>query len=149
VVTTHDWDAGSIVDAGAVTWGNGATGTAGVVSESNSLVGSTAGDQIGQDYFGVAALENGNYVIVSAYWDNGAIADAGAVTWGNAIGGVSGRITAQNSVRGTAEGVEMSWAYDGVNRQLVVGRVGENIVTLFRVLPAYPVFLPAVLKNGP
>ena len=29
----------------------------------------------------MTALTNGNYVVGSPYWDNGAVADAGAVTW--------------------------------------------------------------------
>ena len=34
-------------NAGAVTWGNGTTGVSGAVSAANSLVGSTASDQVG------------------------------------------------------------------------------------------------------
>ena len=56
---------------GAATWGNGATGTSGVISAANSLVGGAMGDVVGwadgrsstQD--GVIALTNGNYVVDS------------------------------------------------------------------------------------
>jgi Repeat of unknown function (DUF5650) len=112
-------------------------------------VGSTAGDQVG--WGGATALSNGHYVVSSVYWDNGAAADAGAVTWGSGLTGVAGPITAENSVRGAAAGggPSMVWAYDGVHHQLVVGRPADNIVTLFG-LPSIPtVFLPVVLKNGP
>ena len=49
--------------AGAVTWGNGTTGISGTVSAANSLVGSTASDQVGIG--GITALSNGNYVVNS------------------------------------------------------------------------------------
>ena len=47
VVRSPDWDNGAAADAGAVTWGSGTTGITGTVSAANSLVGSTAGDQVG------------------------------------------------------------------------------------------------------
>lgn len=54
-----DWDnAATTVDAGAATWGNGATGISDPVSPANSLHGSTANDQVSS--FGVTALTNGN-----------------------------------------------------------------------------------------
>ncbi len=40
VVLSRTWD-GSAVDVGAATWGSGTSGVSGVVSVSNSLVGST------------------------------------------------------------------------------------------------------------
>ena len=49
VVRSPHWWNGSVYFAGAVTWGNGAGGTTGVVSAANSLVGSTANDQVGND----------------------------------------------------------------------------------------------------
>ena len=51
----------------------------------NSLVGSTANDQVGSS--GVTALSNGNYVVSSIYWNNGG--HAGAVTWGSGTAGVT------------------------------------------------------------
>ena len=41
----------------------------------------------------MTALTNGNYVVSSLLWDNGAAADAGAVTWGNGTSGVSGAVS--------------------------------------------------------
>ena len=58
----------------------------------DSLVGTTANDEVG--YGGVTALSNGNYVVRSRYWHNGAVANAGAATWGNGAAGVSGTISA-------------------------------------------------------
>ena len=154
VVHSPDWDNGSAPDAGAVTWGSGTTGIVGPVSAANSLVGSTAGDRVGcpGDYcdYGVTAIGNGNYVVFSSHWDNGGAADAGAVTWGSGISGTAGPVTAENSVLGTAAGGgnSMVWAYDYANRQLVVGRPADNIVTLFRPdLPVYLVFLPLMVRN--
>ena len=43
----------------------------GAVSAANSLVGTTAGDHVGVG--GVTALTNGNYVVSSRNWDNGAV----------------------------------------------------------------------------
>ncbi len=79
VISSPAWDNGSIVNAGAVTWGSGIAGVSGVISPSNSLVGSQTGDFVGND--GVTALTNGNYLVRSSPWDNGLVADAGAVTW--------------------------------------------------------------------
>jgi hypothetical protein len=101
VVASSQWDNGALVDVGAVTWCNGSTGTSGVVSSSNSLVGSVLNDFVGSN--GVVALSNGNYVVASSIWDNGAVADAGAVTLVNGTVGLTGIITSSNSlVGGTA-----------------------------------------------
>jgi Repeat of unknown function (DUF5650)/Secretion system C-terminal sorting domain len=100
VVSSINWDNGTIVNAGAVTWGNGTTGTSGVINSSNSLVGNTADDQVGID--GISALSSGNYVVITELWNNGAIADAGAVTWANGTTGISGSINSTNSLVGTA-----------------------------------------------
>ncbi len=79
------------------------------------------------------------------YWDNALIVDAGAVSWGFRSSGAVGPVSADNSVRGlaTGGGSNMVFQYDGTNRQLVVGRPSDNIVTLFK-LPY--VFLPVVSK---
>jgi hypothetical protein len=99
VVGSPLWDSGGLVDVGAVTWGSGTSGVTGAVSAANSLVGSTASDQVGVT--GVTALTNGNYVVTSHLWDNGAIADVGAVTWGNGTSGVTGAVSAANSLIGS------------------------------------------------
>jgi hypothetical protein len=78
---------------GAVTWGNGSTGTSGTVSEANSLVGSHAGDRAGY----ITALSNGNYVVGTPQWNS----ERGAVTWGNGTTGVSGTISDANSLVGS------------------------------------------------
>ncbi|MEN3336122.1 MAG: large repetitive protein [Blastocatellia bacterium] len=133
VVRSIFWH-GAMGQVGAVSWGNGATGSSGVVSPANSLVGSTTFDTVGSG--GVTALINGNYVVSSPRWDNGAIKDAGAITFGLGNSGLTaGPITVANSVLGTVafRGANLVFAYDSVNRQLVVGQPYSNIVTLFRV----------------
>jgi hypothetical protein len=99
VVISHVWNNGAATDAGAVTWGSGTVGIQGVVSAANSLIGSTANDSVG--FCGVTTLTNGNYVVRSPFWDNGAAADAGAATWGSGTTGVSGTINSRNSALGT------------------------------------------------
>jgi hypothetical protein len=112
LVQSSYWDNGGAADAGAVTWGNGTTGVSGAVSAANSLVGSTAYDQVG---WGVVELSNGNYVVKSRSWDNGTATDAGAVTWGNGTSGITGEVSSANSLVGNS-------ANDGVG-SLVTGGI--------------------------
>lgn len=105
VVGSSDWDNGGIPNVGAVTWGNGASGTVGIVSASNSLVGSTAQDQIGSSFSDrscVTPLTNGHYVVCSPLWDDGGIVDVGAATWGNGVMGITGVVSASNSLIGSS-----------------------------------------------
>ena len=101
VISAPNWDSGSITNAGMVTLVNGASGAFGTISAAKSLVGSKKEDKIGGE---VTALSNGNYVVTSANWDNGAITDAGAVTWGDGVNGTVGTISAANSLVGSATG---------------------------------------------
>ena len=100
VVTSPYWNSGSnsSTGMGAVTWGSGTTGTVGQVDATNSLVGSSTTHLVGLR--GVTALSNGNYVVVSSEWDNGALANVGAVTWGNGTGGTVGAVSSSNSLIG-------------------------------------------------
>ena len=107
VVASPDVDAGGRVDSGAATWGNGTTGTAGLVTTARSLIGATAGAFIASD--GVVALANGNYVVASSEWANGAIAAAGAVTWGDGAVGSSATVSAANSLVGTHIDDRVGW----------------------------------------
>ncbi len=101
VISSTDWDGGK----GAITWASGTTATVGTVSSNNSLVGSSAGDFSG--YEGILQLTDGantytgNYLVRTTSWDNGAAANAGSVTWGNGTSGVSGVISAANSLVGS------------------------------------------------
>lgn len=101
VVRSAKWKNGTVSNAGSVTWGNGTTGVSGVVSSANSLVGTTAEDKVGGGLNGVIALTNGAYVVKSPNWDNALVANAGAATFGSANAGVSGEVSAANSLVGT------------------------------------------------
>ncbi len=90
---------------GAVTWVNGSNGQltdttfGGQVSYINSLVGSTAGDMVGSSgIIQLSSSANGNYVVFSPLWTS----STGAVTWGSGTMGVSGTVSATNSLVGSA-----------------------------------------------
>jgi hypothetical protein len=106
VVGSPEWSNGGATEAGAATWGNGAVGTTGVVSAANSLVGTTTGDQLSTI---IVPLPNGNYVVCSPWWDNGAAPAAGAATWGNGAVGTTGVVSAANSLVGTINGDEIGF----------------------------------------
>ncbi|OWK47468.1 beta strand repeat-containing protein [Fimbriiglobus ruber] len=100
LIASPDWSNGTAADAGAMTFGNGATGIVGTVSAANSLVGSTTNDQVGGH--GVTVLSNGNYVVASPNWSNGPVADAGAMTFGSGTTGIAGAVSAANSLVGSS-----------------------------------------------
>ena len=123
VMTDPGYDAGPLADVGAVYLYDGATGA--LIS---ALTGSTAGDRVGyaSDYAAsVTALTHGNYVVSSPCWDNAAVVDAGAVTWGYRTSGTTGPITAENSVLGIAENGGRS---AGVNTPGSSRSVGQALV---------------------
>jgi hypothetical protein len=107
VVRSSNWDSGTVTNVGAVTWGSGTSGITGVVSSSNSLVGSTANDAVGGT--GVTFLTNGNYVVRSSNWDSGTVTNVGAVTWGNGTSGISGVVSSSNSIVGQTANTGTSW----------------------------------------
>lgn len=126
LVPSPNWDNGAAVDAGAVTFINGRTGLNGAVSAANSLVGSSAGDQIGIG--GIDLLTNGNYVVVSARWDNGGLANVGAVTWGSATQGVAGAVSAANSLIGASANDQVGNPRTGAESNGVVALSNGNYV---------------------
>jgi len=108
VVSSASWNNGIASSKfGAATWGSGASGISGTVSIGNSLIGTTAGDQVGD---GVVALSNGNYVVTSRYWNNGvANSNVGAATWGNGTNGLSGAVSTSNSLFGITAGDKVGY----------------------------------------
>ena len=115
VVGMEDWNVlGAAADVGAVTWGSGTTGVTGTVSDQNSLTGSFTGDSV--NAFGLFALTNGGYVVNSGIYRNGGLPNAGAVTWGSGTAGVTGTITAFNSLIGSSvnDNVGISGGGNGV-----------------------------------
>jgi len=92
-------------NTGAVTWANGTTGLSGTVSETNSLMGSTAGDSLGSG--GIQLLSNeANYLVLSPLWDGG----KGAITNGSDGSALIGTVSSENSLVGetTTDGVGAS-----------------------------------------
>ncbi len=106
VLASPFWDKPSptVFDVGAVIRGNGSGGTVGFVSSANSLVGNSQSDQVGED---LTVLTNGNYVVCSPKWDNGATTDAGAATWNNGTGGTVGLVSSANSLVGGSNNDEI------------------------------------------
>jgi len=96
VVISPNWHQNAL-RAGAITWVDYNQPT-GVVSAANSLTG-TADLDLAETV--VTALANGNYVVTSPYWDNGATADVGAATLCNGTTGCTGSISATNSLVGS------------------------------------------------
>ncbi|MFO0936976.1 MAG: FG-GAP-like repeat-containing protein [Gemmataceae bacterium] len=122
VVCTSTWQSSPGITVGAATWGSGTTGIQGTISNANSIVGTQAGDSVGQD--GVVLLKNSNYVVISSLWHG-----KGAVTFGVATGGTAGVVSVSNSLTGSTSG-DM---FNGVNATVTVtsvGPFGDFIVSL-------------------
>jgi uncharacterized protein DUF5650 len=119
VVADPLFDVPGAADVGAVRLYDGATHA--LIS---TLTGSTAGDQVGWNYqhgrIGAVEVGDSNFVVLSKFWHNGAIADAGAVTWVNGSIGLNGSVSDTNSIVGAS-------ANDAVGRNPVV--VLENATT--------------------
>ena len=150
VVLSPNWNNGAVADVGAATWCDGPVGCTGAISHTNSLLGNTANDRLS---LGVTTLDNGNYVLWSPYWSNGLATSAGAITWCNGTTSCAGSITTLNSVLGQAAsgGLTMTYTFDNVNNQLIVGRPADNRVTLFKLDPPPPTithFTPASGRGG-
>lgn len=130
VVGTSRWDSGTVVDAGAATYGSGSSGISGVISPANSIVGSRTGDF---QFFFFTAVGSGNFLLTTEGWDNGPVADAGAITLGLAGGSVVGPLTTEHSVLGlVSPNGSTRGAYDAVRNQLIVGQYASNRVVIHR-----------------
>ena len=103
VVSSSTWDNGAIPDVGAATFCSGTAGCLGEVSGTNSLIGSTPNDGISGP-MPALALADGNYVVISPNWDNGAATDAGALTPCSGLSGCTGTVSATNSLVGSTAG---------------------------------------------
>lgn len=124
VVVSTSWSGG----LGAVTLGNGSTGIIDTVGAMNSLIGASAGDAIGSG--GITALSSGDYVVASPAFD-GAFADNGAATFGDGTSGVTGTVTADNSVTGGAASTTLSTVVDdSVNQSFLAPFLDEGTGTV-------------------
>ena len=122
LIASPGWNNGAATQAGAVTWFNGSTGamgnaaSAGTLGSSNSLVGSNTGDLLGLrlPVDGLAQLSNGNFVLINPQWNS----ERGAVTWGSGSAGVTGTVSASNSLVGSTPSASLGLvsASNGVYR---------------------------------
>lgn len=101
---------------GAVTFGNGASGTVGTVSTANSLLGANDTDAVGSG--GAVALAHGGFVALSPSFGSG----KGAATYGNGTSLVAGTVSSANSLVGTttSDNVGISGAVALANGNYVV-----------------------------
>ena len=120
MVASSNWNKGVATHEGAVTWASGFTGLTGVVTASNSLIGSAAGDKVG--YGSVTALTNGNYVVASVFWSNGVLTHTGAATWETGASQITGVVSVSNSLVG-------SHAFDGVGVGVRALSNGDYVVS--------------------
>jgi hypothetical protein len=125
------WNNGATAQAGAVTWATGHAALSSDVNAANSLVGVATDDAVG--YYGIRYVDSNHYVILNNAWNNGAQAQAGAITLASDAFRIAGTIQGYNSVRANAagEGTNLVYAYDPGRQRLVVGRPDENLVSLF------------------
>jgi Repeat of unknown function (DUF5650) len=92
----------SVADVGAVTWVDGTRPSAGPISPTNSLVGVVPNEAIGDS--GVIALSNGSYIYLNPYWDDGGLANVGAVTLSMGTAPLVGTVSPGNSLIGLRSG---------------------------------------------
>lgn len=106
VLVSPIWDNEGVWDAGAITWAHGASGIAGEIDSSNSLVATADDSYLGTRREGSSlrvmytVLTNGHVVVSSPEWNYG----AGASTWIDKDTGRVGAIDVSNSVVGDASG---------------------------------------------
>jgi hypothetical protein len=78
--------------------GHGTNGITGILSSTNSRIGSTTGDFT---TYSVILLTGNHYIIRLPSWDNGTAANAGAAVWGIDTRAMTGTIDSTNSLVGT------------------------------------------------
>ena len=102
-IRSPEWANGGQAQAGALTWGDIDSGVSGVVGPGNSLLGSTSGDEPGSGGISAFLTSGGQtrVLVESPEWDNGAAADAGAITTFLASAPKTGAIGAANSFVGS------------------------------------------------
>src|SRR5690606_21758465 len=89
VVRSPEWNE----ERGAVTRCSGTTLTSATVGATNSLIGSAAGDRVGEGGVVPLGSTGGRFVVVSPSWD-GAAENVGAVTFVSSVTGLVGAVSA-------------------------------------------------------
>ncbi|WP_445369222.1 YDG domain-containing protein [Methylomonas sp. BW4-1] len=116
LVGSRHWHNGSAADAGALSWARASIGVAGAVSASNSLIGSYSNQDVGLNQVRLTVNYNTyyyDYLVMDTDWRNGALANAGAVTYGDAFYGIFGEVSDANSVVGTTANSGISFDTGG------------------------------------
>lgn len=108
---------------------SGIDGCGPVMSATNSLVGNSAADNLGARIW---ALPNGNYIVASWSWANGAVLNAGAVTFCSGTTGCEGVVSAANSLVGSNPGDTVGGTSDPLDRGIVVLSNGDYVVSNHR-----------------
>lgn len=103
---------GAETEAGAITWIAGDQPTTGVVGIDNSVIGSSANDQLGQYSLcfntGIVGcgsygeLPDGDWLVASSRFDDGSEVDAGAVVRVSGTGPTTGTVTEDNAAIGSS-----------------------------------------------
>jgi len=101
-----------------------------MVAAANSLIGNVADDQV--SLRGFIEPTDGFYLMFSPNWDNGALANAGAVTLLRGDAPVSAIINLGNSIIGTVANAGFSIVVDfnSTSAILAVGQPASNVVTV-------------------
>lgn len=102
VAVDSAWSRSGINKQGVVTWCDGSNPTVGVVGAANSLVGTSASDQLGSG--SLYPLASGNYVVVSPNWSGNGASGVGAVTFCLGTQSTIGAVSAANSLVGSTTG---------------------------------------------
>jgi filamentous hemagglutinin family protein len=118
VVVSRGWTNAGVANCGAITLCPSG-GLNGVVTTSNSLVGSSNGDLVGSN--GVAIVSGNSFIVKSPNWQNAGLAKAGAVTFFSTTP-VTGPVSSLNSLVG-------QYANDQVGSAVTVLSNGNYVAT--------------------
>jgi hypothetical protein len=104
------WDDEVLGINGAVTWCPGTTPHGAVVGPENSLIGADAqflGEPVAATESPIQVLDDGDYVVRGPKWSAPGMRQRGSLTWGSRNGGVSGRVSIENSFVGSVDDVNL------------------------------------------
>jgi hypothetical protein len=122
------WSNADLPSAGAITLCP-ASGCSGPITSANSLLGVQRNEMAGLD--ALAEVADGYYVASNARFTD----SHGSISLCKTDTGCANPISTLNSVIGSIPnsdpGLRMTYAYDALHHQLIVGRPAENLVTFF------------------
>jgi filamentous hemagglutinin family protein len=146
LVNSPQWGDAGGANRGAVTRVSLSTGLTGLISASNSLVGSQAGDRVGSD--GITLNSDGSYLVFSPEWGS----QSGAITWGSASTGVTGTVdptaVTGNSLVGSLGSRYGARRWDVGDRVLVIAPTWSDDVANAPNKGAFTVLNPLIKTPG-